>query len=172
MHPPGISAKPHPKAAPETPAVPDLAIRPATAADLPAVVALLADDDLGRGREDASLPLAQAYLDAFAAIERDPNHILSVAERGGDVIGTLFLSFIPGVSRHGAWRGQIEAVRVARGAQGGGIGAMMLDWAIARCREKGCALVQLTSDKTRADAHRFYERAGFTPSHTGFKLTL
>jgi GNAT superfamily N-acetyltransferase len=150
----------------------DAVMRRATPGDLPAIVALLADDGLGRGREDPRLPLAQGYRDAFAAIEADPNHMLVVAEREGQVVGTLQLSFIPGLSRQGMWRGQVEAVRIAAGARGTGLGQAMMEWAIAACRQRGCGLVQLTTDKARQDAHRFYDRLGFQPSHLGYKLTL
>lgn len=150
----------------------DLAFRRAGSADLPAIVALLADDALGSGREDASLPLHEAYLDAFAAIDRDANQLLAVAVVHGDVVGTVQLSFIPGLSRFGAWRGQVEAVRIHRDHRSGGLGREMLAWAIARCRERGCALVQLTTDRTRDDAHRFYERLGFQATHLGYKLPL
>lgn len=146
--------------------------RRAREADLPAIIALLADDGLGAGREDASLPLAQGYRDAFAAIAADPNQFLAVAEADGVVVGTLQLSFIPGLSHKGAWRGQIESVRVASGQRGAGLGRRMFDWAIATCRARGCRLVQLTTDKSRADAHRFYAGLGFTASHEGFKLKL
>lgn len=146
--------------------------RPAAEADLPAIVRLLADDGLGRGREDASEPLNPRYLAAFAAVQADPNQLLVVADRAGAVAGTFQLSFIPGVSRLGSWRGQIEAVRVAASERGTGLGGEMMEWAIAECRRRGCALVQLTSDKARGDAHRFYERLGFTASHDGFKLNL
>ncbi len=146
--------------------------RRATRDDLPAIVVLLATDDLGKGREDASMPLAQPYLDAFVAIEADKNQLLSVAEDGGTVVGTLMLTFIPGLSRMGAWRGQIEAVRIAQSHRGAGLGEQFFKWAIERCRERGCSLVQLTTDKTRADAHRFYDKLGFTASHEGYKLTL
>ena len=139
--------------------------------DLAAIVALLADDPLGRDREDAGADLA-GYRDAFAAIERDPNQLLAVAERGGRVIGALQLSFIPGLTRRGMWRGQIEGARVAAGERGGGIGRAMLEWAIAACRQRGCGLVQLTSDARRADAHRFYEALGFQATHRGYKLAL
>lgn len=150
----------------------DLAFRRATGADLPAIVALLADDGLGQGREDPSLPLAQAYLDAFAAIAADPNQLLAVAEAGGAVVGTLQLTFLPGLSHKGAWRGQIESVRIASSQRGTGLGQRMFEWAIAECRARGCRIVQLTTDKTRADAHRFYARLGFVASHEGFKLKL
>lgn len=146
--------------------------RPATEDDVAAIVALLADDGLGRGRENPSLPLDRRYLDAFAALDADPNQLLVVAERDGAVTGCLQLTFIPGLSRLGMWRGQIEAVRVAASERGTGLGGAMVEWAIERCRERGCGLVQLTTDKTRADAHRFYERLGFVASHEGMKLSL
>ena len=146
--------------------------RPAGADDLPHIVALLADDVLGQGREDASLPLDRAYVDGFAAIQRDPNQLLVVAERAGAVVGCLQLSFIPGLSHRGAWRGQIESVRIAASHRGSGLGHHMFAWAIAECRRRGCRLVQLTTDKARPDARRFYEQLGFTASHEGMKLTL
>lgn len=149
-----------------------LAIRRATAADLPAIIAMLADDGLGAGREDASLPLAAPYLAAFAAIAADANQFLAVAELDGDVVGTLQLSFIPGLSHKGAWRGQIESVRVASNQRGTGLGQRIFEWAIAQCRARGCRMVQLTTDKSREDAHRFYARLGFVASHEGFKLKL
>lgn len=150
----------------------EAAFRRARAEDLPAIIALLADDGLGAGREDASLPLAQPYRDAFAAIDADPNQLLAVAEAAGAVVGTLQLSFIPGLSHKGAWRGQVEAVRVAASQRGTGLGQRMFEWAIATCRARGCRMVQLTTDKSRTDAHRFYARIGFTASHEGFKLKL
>lgn len=146
--------------------------RPATQDDLPAIVALLADDALGRTREDPSLPLRAAYLDAFAAITRDPNQLLAVAEADGVVVGCLQITFIPGLSRIGLWRGQIESVRVAASRRGGGLGRVLFEWAIGECRRRGCGLVQLTTDKARPDAHRFYESLGFVASHEGMKLAL
>lgn len=146
--------------------------RRATAGDLPAIVALLADDDLGAAREDASLPLNQAYISAFAGIDADPNQLLAVAVRDQDILGCLQITFLPGLSRMGAWRGQIESVRIARAARGEGLGRQMFDWAIETCRSRGCTLVQLTSDTARPEAHHFYESLGFTGSHTGFKLAL
>ena len=143
--------------------------RRAVAADLPAVVALLADDAIGAEREAAGDPRYEA---AFAAVERDPNQLLAVAERDGQVIGVLQLSFIPGLTRRGLWRGQIEGVRVASDERGGGVGRAMLRWAIDECRKRGCGLVQLTSDKRRADAHRFYRSLGFEATHEGYKLEL
>jgi ribosomal protein S18 acetylase RimI-like enzyme len=149
-----------------------IAMRRARADDLPALVALLADDPLDQAREDTSLPLNVAYTTAFAAIDADPHQLLAVAERQGNIVGCLQLTFLPGLSRLGAWRGQIESVRVARTARGQGLGRQMFEWAIAECRARNCTLVQLTSDSTRPEAHRFYTDLGFAASHVGFKLTL
>jgi GNAT superfamily N-acetyltransferase len=149
-----------------------IVFRRAQPADLPAIVALLANDILGQGREDASSPLNPNYVDAFQAILTDPNQLQMVATSDGEVIGTLQLTFIPGLARKGAWRGQIEAVRIAETHRGSGVGQQMFEWAIEQCRARGCNLVQLTTDKTRADAHRFYDRLGFVDSHIGYKLTL
>ena len=150
----------------------DFEFRAARSVDLPAIVAMLAQDPLGQNREKASLPLDRRYVDAFAAIEADPNQFLAVAVQGDTVVGTLQLTFIPGISRLGAWRGQIEAVRVAETHRSGGLGQRMFEWAIATCRDRGCVLVQLTTDKARPDAHRFYDRLGFVASHEGYKLAL
>ncbi|MFK8016462.1 MAG: GNAT family N-acetyltransferase [Gammaproteobacteria bacterium] len=147
-------------------------IRRATAADLPALVTMLADDALGRTREDASLPVVQCYVDAFDAIELDPNQSLAVVEMDGQCVGCLQLSFIPGLSRLGMWRGQIESVRIAASHRGHGLGGQMIRWAIAQSRERGCGLVQLTTDKSRADAKTFYESLGFESTHDGMKLAL
>jgi GNAT superfamily N-acetyltransferase len=116
--------------------------------------------------------LADGYRAAFAAIESDPNQFLAVAVQDARVVGTLQLTFIPGLSRHGAWRGQIEAVRVASELRGSGLGRRLIEWAIAQCRARGCGLVQLTTDRTRPDAHRFYEALGFVASHIGYKMSL
>jgi GNAT superfamily N-acetyltransferase len=140
--------------------------------DLPRIVALLADDPIGRSRENPGPPLDTRYRDAFAAIEHDPNHVLAVADRGGHLIGVLQLSFIPGLSLQGMWRGQIEGVRVTAEERARGVGRAMLEWAIEECRRRGCGLVQLTSDKRRIDAHRFYKRLGFEATHQGYKLAL
>ncbi|KQV43644.1 MULTISPECIES: GNAT family N-acetyltransferase [unclassified Rhizobium] len=150
----------------------DLHFRRAVAADLPAIVRMLADDPIGQGREAMDDALDTAYSAAFSAIDADPNQLLAVAEDDRGVIGTLQLSFIPGLSRKGAWRGQIEAVRVARDCRSEGLGRRMIEWAIAECRSRGCALVQLTTDKARPDAHRFYEQLGFVASHIGYKLSF
>jgi GNAT superfamily N-acetyltransferase len=149
-----------------------IGFRPAQSSDLPAIVALLADDEIGQQREDSRLPLDTEYITAFQAIEADPNQLIAVAMDGDEVVGTLQISFIPGVARKGAWRGQIEAVRIAKSHRGLGFGRQMFEWAISQCRSRGCRLVQLTTDKTRLDAHKFYEKLGFVGSHIGFKLTL
>lgn len=149
-----------------------VSFRRATAADMPAIVRLLADDAIGTTREDASLPLLAAYTLAFEAIARDANQFLAVAIDGDAVVGTLQLSFVPGMSRKGMWRGQIEAVRVEQSHRSAGVGELFFRWAIERCADRGCGLVQLTTDKARPDAHRFYERLGFTATHEGFKLAL
>jgi ribosomal protein S18 acetylase RimI-like enzyme len=153
-------------------APPAARIRPAAADDLSAVVAMLADDPLGAAREDASVPPAACYRDAFAAIEADPNQLLVVAEAQGAVVGTLQITFIPGLSRRGAWRGQIEAVRVAADHRSAGLGERLIEWAVEACRARGCALVQLTTDRSRTRAHAFYERLGFEGSHRGYKRAL
>jgi GNAT superfamily N-acetyltransferase len=149
-----------------------IAFRRACVTDLPAIIALLADDELGREREDVSLPSAPAYVAAFAAIDADPNQLLAVVSEGERVIGTLQLSFIPGLSRQGALRGQIEGVRIAADRRGSGLGHRVFDWAIEECRSRGCVLVQLTTDASRPDAHRFYEQLGFVASHLGYKKPL
>lgn len=147
-------------------------LRDATLADLPAIVALLDDDDLSRGREDASLPLDPRYEMAFAELDADPNQRLIVAEQDGAVIGTMQLSFLPGIAFRGARRGQIEAVRIASALRGKGLGGEMIAWAVTECRARGCRMVQLMSLRDRTDAHRFYEKLGWTRSHFGFKLKL
>lgn len=146
--------------------------RRAEQSDLKAIVAMLADDVLGRQREDTRLPAADAYVQAFQAIDADPNQFLAVAELDGAVVGTLQISFMPGLSHQGAWRGEIEAVRIARTARGAGLGRRMMEWAIEQCRARNCRIVQLTSDLKRTDAHRFYEQMGFVDSHKGYKLVL
>jgi len=150
-----------------------ITLRRATRADLPAILGLLVDDPLGRTREAASEARDLGpYEKAFAAIDADHAQLLVVATEGIDVVATMQLSFIPGLARRGALRAQAEAVRVAASHQSRGLGGAMLRWAIDEARRRGCALVQLTTDKTRADAHRFYEGLGFIASHEGFKLQL
>ena len=148
-------------------------LRMARREDVPAIVELLAADQLGVTRDGVrdAADLA-AYEQAFLAIDADPAHVLLVADSGEVVVGTMQLSFLPGLARRGALRAQIEAVRVAESTRGSGLGAAMMRWAIEEARRRGCALVQLTSDKARADAHRFYQRLGFVASHEGMKLRL
>ncbi|RAJ66486.1 N-acetylglutamate synthase-like GNAT family acetyltransferase [Streptomyces sp. Amel2xB2] len=145
-------------------------MRRATADDVPALVAMLADDHLGAQRESPDQP--GVYREAFARIDADPNQHLMVAERDGRAIGTLQLTVIPGLSRRGSTRALIEAVRVHADARGDGLGTRLVQWAIDEARALGCVLVQLTSDATRIEAHRFYERLGFEASHLGFKMQL
>jgi len=147
-------------------------LRPAAEADLPALVALLADDPLGIGREGRTGEDLAPYRRAFELVAADPAHALVVAADGAEIVGTLQLSILPGLSRRGALRGQVEGVRVRADRRGGGLGAAMIGWAVEEAGRRGCALVQLTTDKSRADAHRFYERLGFVASHEGFKLEL
>jgi len=149
-----------------------ITFRRARESDLSAIVGLLADDAIGRLREDTAEPLPVAYSEAFAAIDGDPNQLLAVVTEGEQVVGTLQITFIAGLSRKGAVRGQIEAVRIAAGHRGSGLGRRAFEWAIAECRARGCALVQLTTDRARTDAHRFYEQLGFTASHLGYKKPL
>ncbi|MFF7044530.1 GNAT family N-acetyltransferase [Streptomyces massasporeus] len=148
----------------------DLEIRAAVADDVPVIVGMLADDPLGAQREspDDLTP----YLSALERLSADPNQRLVVAIREGRVVGTLQLTIVPGLSRRGATRSIVEGVRIHADERGSGLGTELIEWAIEESRGQGCQLVQLTSDKTRADAHRFYERLGFTASHTGFKLQL
>ncbi|ALV34705.1 GNAT family N-acetyltransferase [Streptomyces sp. CdTB01] len=148
----------------------DLEIRPATADDVPEIVAMLADDPLGAQRESPD-DLAP-YLAALERLTADPHQHLVVAVREGRVVGTLQLTVVPGLSRRGATRSIIEAVRIHADERGSGLGTRLIEWAIDASRREGCQLVQLTSDNTRTDAHRFYERLGFTASHVGFKLSL
>lgn len=149
-----------------------ISIRPATSQDLPAIVRMLADDDLGSKREDASIPLSPSYTMAFEAIENDPNNELMVAVAEDQVVGVLQITFIPYLTYQGGWRALIEGVRVSRETRSTGIGRTMFEWAIRRARERGCILAQLTTDKLRPDALRFYERLGFKASHEGMKLQL
>ena len=146
--------------------------RSATKADLPAIVGLLADDALGATRERDEVPLPSEYLAAFAAIEAQSGNEVIVAVEEGAVIGCLQFNGIPGLARLGMKRGQIEAVRLDRRYRGSGVGTELIGYAIKRAREEGCGLVQLTTDKSRGDAHRFYERLGFVASHEGMKLSL
>jgi ribosomal protein S18 acetylase RimI-like enzyme len=149
-----------------------LSFRTATREDLPAIVRLLADDELGSQRERVEEPLPESYFLAFEQIDTDPNHQLVVAESNGRLIGTLHLIFLPSISYQGGLRAQIESVRVDRECRSMGIGGEMMRWAIERAREQGARMVQLTTHMSREDAHRFYERLGFKKSHMGMKLSI
>lgn len=146
--------------------------RIATRDDLYRIVRLLSQDQLGAMRETLTDPLPQAYYDAFDAMMAQPENVYIVAEQGGEIVGCYQYTVIPGVSRGGASRAQIEGVRIDSKMRGQGLGQRMLEDAKARARASGCNLIQLTADKSRGDAHRFYEELGFVGSHIGFKLNL
>jgi ribosomal protein S18 acetylase RimI-like enzyme len=150
----------------------NIIFRQATRTDLPAIVRMLADDDLGSQREKFETPFPKPYYSAFEQMSSDPNHELIVAELNGEVIGTLHLMFLPSISFQGGLRAQIESVRVDKRFQSQGIGSEMMQWAMDRARQRDAHVVQLTTDKSRVDAHRFYERLGFKGSHLGMKLNL
>jgi len=150
----------------------NLTFRRAESSDVAVIVAMLADDILGAARNPPFDEHRDSYLKAFAAISADPNNELWVIEDNAEIVGSFQLTFIPGLSRKGATRCEIEAVRIASPRRGQGLGSILIHWAIERARSKGCAMVQLTSDTKRTDAHRFYERLGFAKSHAGFKLSL
>ena len=152
--------------------MPTVSARPALIDDLPVIVGLLADDILGERRENIGPSLHSDYFDAFEAIDDDPNQVFVVFETEGVIIGCLQLSFIPGLSRQGAWRGQIESVRISSERRGAGLGQEMISWAVDTCRKRGCRIIQLTSDKARKDAAEFYRALGFVASHEGFKQTI
>ncbi|MEU7913346.1 GNAT family N-acetyltransferase [Microbispora bryophytorum] len=147
----------------------DLHYRTARREDVPVLVAMINEDPITAARSSSGEP---DYDAAFEAVDADPRNELIVVESDGDVVGTMQLTYIPGLSRRGGERAQIEAVRVAVPHRNRGIGREMMRWAVERARERGCALVQLTSDKARTEAHRFYGSLGFTGSHEGFKLAL
>ncbi|MCZ7376052.1 GNAT family N-acetyltransferase [Micromonospora sp. WMMC250] len=148
----------------------EMIFREAVRADLPAVIALLADDVLGKARDFTTVD--EAYEKAFAEISADPRNHLVVAEQNGELVGCLQITYIPGLGRHGSERSLIESVRIRSDRRGQGLGRDLMTWAIDQARQRGCALVQLTTDKTRADAHRFYLGLGFVASHEGMKLAL
>lgn len=150
----------------------EVAFRLARREDLPSIVRMLAEDDLGSQRERFEEPLSLSYYEAFEQIGNDPNHELIVAELDGEVVGTLHLMFIPSISYQGGLRAQVESVRVEGKVRGRGIGSGMMKWAVEKAQARGAHLVQLTTHRSREDAHRFYERLGFTKSHVGMKLSL
>jgi ribosomal protein S18 acetylase RimI-like enzyme len=151
-------------------AVPDITIRAARRSDVAAIVAMLADDALGRGRERIEDPLPSSYFQAFERVARDPNLALVVAEAGGEVVGCLQLCILPGLSSQGASRALIEDVRVASHCRSRGIGEQLVQWALAEAQSRGCKLVELLTHETRVDAQRFYKRLGFAASHVGMTL--
>ena len=145
-------------------------IRRARRADVDKIVAMLADDPLGRGRERIEAPLPDCYFQAFARLEADVNIQLMVAEENGAVVGCLQLCILPGLSSQGASRGLIEDVRVASDRRSRGIGEQLVRWAVDEARARGCKLVELLTHHTRVDAQRFYERLGFSKSHVGMTI--
>jgi GNAT superfamily N-acetyltransferase len=152
---------------------PAITLRPARREDVAAIVRLLADDGLGAGREAVSDPPAPAYVQAFEQIAASPRTLLAVAEdAGGAVVGTLELSFIPGLSNQGAEQALVSAVRVDSRLRGQGLGEIMMRWAMDEARRRGCRQMELLSHTSRTDAHRFYERLGFAKSHVGMKRAL
>ena len=146
-----------------------LTYRAARPADLPFIIGLIVEDSVLTTNDSASDAMHEDYLNALAAIDADPNQEMIVAEENGVPLGCFQLTYLPGLMRRGMWRGMIEVVHVAESHRNRGIGSEMMRWAIERCRERGCGMVQLTSNKKRTDAHRFYERLGFLRSHEGFK---
>jgi ribosomal protein S18 acetylase RimI-like enzyme len=150
----------------------EISFRLATNNDLESIVAMLADDMLGSKRERYEHPLPNSYIQAFKAITSDPNNELVVACDGGEVIGVQQITFTPYITHQGGWRATIEGVRTKASVRGKGVGNELIKWAIKRAEERGCHLVQLTTDKQRPDALRFYERLGFKATHEGLKLKL
>ena len=150
----------------------NLKFRKATEDDLLNLIHLLADDELGSKREDTSLPANQSYVDAFHSIDKDSNNELTVVESDGALVGMLQLTFIPYLTHTGSWRCLIEGVRIAREFRGQGAGTDFIQWAIQRAEQRKCSIVQLTSDKQRPEALRFYEALGFVASHEGYKLKI
>ena len=150
----------------------NIIFRAATRNDVPYIVRLLADDDLGSQREAYQDPLPDSYYAAFEQIDHDPNHELIVADANGKVVGTLHLMFLPSISYKGGLRAQVESVRVVKECQNHGIGSRMMKWAMQRASSRGAHTIQLTTHKSREDAHRFYERLGFQKSHLGMKFSL
>ena len=149
-----------------------LSFRRATSTDLPFIIGLIDADSVTPSGEDVANANSAAYEDALAIVSADPNQLLLMAERNGERIGTFQLTFIPGVGRQGMWRCLVEAVHVAPEHRNKGYGRQMIAHAIEVCRDRGCGMLQLTSNKGRVDAHRFYRSLGFQQSHEGFKLYL
>jgi GNAT superfamily N-acetyltransferase len=172
-HPAGAPSLTDSPATPTGTSAPAVILRIARRSDLPTILALLADDEIAQDRGVRLRQPSAAIEAVFDEIEADPNHELWLAELPGQgVVATLQLSFIPGLSRDGMLRAQVEAVRVRADQRNGGIGDRLMQFVIERARERGCGLMQLTSDRRREAAHRFYARMGFVDSHVGMKLTL
>ncbi|MCO5224419.1 MAG: GNAT family N-acetyltransferase [Thermomicrobiales bacterium] len=148
----------------------DLRFRPATASDLTAIVAMLADDHLGAQRESPSD--LTPYIRAFERMASNPDIQQIVATQDDEIVATMQLTFIPGLSHQGMTRLHIEGVRVRSDLRSAGIGSVLITWAIAYAREHECGMIELTTNKSREAAHRFYERLGFQQSHLGYKLKL
>ncbi|MCR8849372.1 GNAT family N-acetyltransferase [Rossellomorea sp. SC111] len=150
----------------------ELHFREAVERDVDRIVEMLADDVLGSIRERYEHPLPESYIQAFKAIDSDPNNELVVACDGEKVVGVQQITFTPYLTHQGGWRATIEGVRTSASVRGEGVGTKLIQWAIARAEERGCHLIQLTTDKQRPDALRFYERLGFNATHEGLKLKL
>lgn len=150
----------------------EITIRLANEQDLDKIVEMLADDELGRARERYEQPIPESYIKAFDAITSDPNNELVVACQGNEVIGVQQITFTPYITYQGGWRATIEGVRTSSQVRGKGVGTKLIKWAIQRSKDRGCHLVQLTTDKQRVDALRFYESLGFKATHEGLKLKL
>ncbi len=149
-----------------------ITFRQANNEDLPSLIQMLSDDQLGSQRENYSLPLDECYEQAFQLINSDPNNELVVVENKNQIAGMLQLTFIPYLTYRGSWRCLVEGVRVDKNFRGEGVGTRLFEWAIDRAKQKACNIIQLTSDKQRPDAIRFYQKLGFVASHEGFKLKL
>lgn len=150
----------------------EITFREAKAEDLERIVEMLSDDLLGSKRERFELPLPSSYIKAFKAIEDDPNNELIVVHYESKIVGVLQITFMPYITHQGGWRATVEGVRISSDVRGMGVGSQMIEYAIARAKERGCHLIQLTTDKQREDALRFYERLGFNATHEGFKMKL
>jgi len=152
---------------------PPITLRPARREDVAAIVALLADDALGAQREVVSDPPAASYLEAFDRVDADPRNLLAVAQdASGAVVGTLQMTFIPGLSNQGAELALVEAVRVSSALRGQGVGQVMMRWAMDEARARGCRNIELFTHASRVDAQRFYEGLGFVKSHAGMRRGL
>jgi GNAT superfamily N-acetyltransferase len=149
-----------------------LILRKANSKDVPSIVSLLLEDDLGQLRECAQVSPGDSYYQAFSAIDNDPNQELLIVQKDNEIIGTLQLSFIPNMTFKGSWRCQIEGVRIKESFRGQGIGRWLFERVFDKAKLRGCALVQLTTNKARPEAHKFYESLGFVASHTGLKKVL